>query len=734
MRNFILLLSVLTLILFCNNILFGQTEDDFICGPLDTTLTGDPLNQTGSLFKPAENAPGQYFRALIVFAEFQGSDNWNVPHWAYGSLPDWANDFIDSSPSSNYRDLTFSDYWKQMSMGNFDFIGDVYPIVVPLPSESYYIGGNKNFSACNSDVIDYIASHGFNFSLYDNWGYNSTTHQFYFDEGVGDGYVDMIYIFYRFPTHAQHNSDWFGGIYGRFTAIAKLGDWDKIKGGKHIYGYFGQYGSGITVKDGWRGHIDLIGICAHEYGHYLFGSGHPSYGGVMGGGTYALSGWEREHLGYINYQDAYQDNFTITLGDFIQDGDILRILVPGVPDESKYFLIENHQKLSHYDQIMRGGSIGGGWDFTDNTGAGIYIWRITNGNSFPPTVEFLAADGNYDWATVGTIHNSILCGCDLPDIERTQVDRNNGLSDRQIQEPWGSGTQGKWYDVSVSTHQLELTRNTMGDETDPYNIGYNEIISPWSSPNTYVNGTTNIACRIFSQNNTDITLKVYLTYNSALALPPSKPQFVKVDVSPNYHPLVSWATCIEPDVSSYNIYRSTDPYSSYQLIANVNNDPGINRQSYEDTDIDLPGPGEACKSIIYYYYEVQAVDNTSLTSLNSDPWYIPACGPGGGITKQAVTDNEEKLTKYSLIQNYPNPFNPTTIIKYQIPQDNFVSLKVYNTLGQVVANLVNANKQAGTYEVNFDGSKLSGGVYFYILRVGREGSEYIKAEKMLLLK
>lgn len=72
-------------------------------------------------------------------------------------------------------------------MGNFDFIGDVYPEVVTLRSESYYESGNKDFKDANIDVLDSIDAN-VDFSLYDNWGYNYTTNQFYFNEGVGDGY------------------------------------------------------------------------------------------------------------------------------------------------------------------------------------------------------------------------------------------------------------------------------------------------------------------------------------------------------------------------------------------------------------------------------------------------------------------------------------------------------------------------------------------------------------------
>ncbi len=85
---------------------------------------------------------------------------------------------------------------------------------------------------------------------------------------------------------------------------------------------------------------------------------------------------------------------------------------------------------------------------------------------------------------------------------------------------------------------------------------------------------------------------------------------------------------------------------------------------------------------------------------------------------------------YSLYQNYPNPFNPSTVISYQLPTSGYVSLKVYDLLGREVASLVNEEKTAGNYSIKFDGSKLSGGIYFYRLQAGK----FISTKEMVLIK
>jgi Secretion system C-terminal sorting domain len=85
---------------------------------------------------------------------------------------------------------------------------------------------------------------------------------------------------------------------------------------------------------------------------------------------------------------------------------------------------------------------------------------------------------------------------------------------------------------------------------------------------------------------------------------------------------------------------------------------------------------------------------------------------------------------FSLSQNYPNPFNPTTKIEYRIAKSGFVSLKVYNLLGQEVVTLFSGDEQPGNYSATFDGSKLASGLYFY--RLTAQG--YSKVMKMLMIK
>jgi hypothetical protein len=135
--------------------------------------------------------------------------------------------------------------------------------------------------------------------------------------------------------------------------------------------------------------------------------------------------------------------------------------------------------------------------------------------------------------------------------------------------------------------------------------------------------------------------------------------------------------------------------------------------------------------------------NTGLTdtwimSLTVVGTYLFAGSDRSGVWRRPLSEmitgvNDERTerpARFSLHQNYPNPFNPGTVISYQLLVNNWVTLKVYNVLGQEVATLVNERREAGRYEAVFDGSKLTSGVYYYRLQAGN----YNETKKLLLLR
>jgi hypothetical protein len=108
-------------------------------------------------------------------------------------------------------------------------------------------------------------------------------------------------------------------------------------------------------------------------------------------------------------------------------------------------------------------------------------------------------------------------------------------------------------------------------------------------------------------------------------------------------------------------------------------------------------------------------------------------GPDGIVGISNVSSSVPE--KFSLSQNYPKPFNPATVISFDIPSDvrgqtSDVKLVIYDGLGREVRTLVNSNLSPGSYKVDFDGSNLASGVYFYKLEAG----SFVETKRMMLLK
>ena len=119
------------------------------------------------------------------------------------------------------------------------------------------------------------------------------------------------------------------------------------------------------------------------------------------------------------------------------------------------------------------------------------------------------------------------------------------------------------------------------------------------------------------------------------------------------------------------------------------------------------------------------------------PWggiYAQQISRYGNLGEVIITVSEDNVNyypaEYYLAQNYPNPFNPLTKIRFEIPERSFVTIKVYDLLGREVATLINEEKSAGKYEVEFDGGVISSGIYFYQLTAG----SFSETKKMILLR
>lgn len=139
--------------------------------------------------------------------------------------------------------------------------------------------------------------------------------------------------------------------------------------------------------------------------------------------------------------------------------------------------------------------------------------------------------------------------------------------------------------------------------------------------------------------------------------------------------------------------------------------------------VDEPGPFTYYPADRYLFRFKNIIEFTS--QINSTVTFQP-------LTFEIPTDAADllQLNSFDLKQNYPNPFNPSTTIKYSIPEASKIILLVFDPLGKEVERLVQEETKAGTYEIHFNFERLSSGIYFYQLQVGK----YIETKKMILMK
>jgi hypothetical protein len=130
--------------------------------------------------------------------------------------------------------------------------------------------------------------------------------------------------------------------------------------------------------------------------------------------------------------------------------------------------------------------------------------------------------------------------------------------------------------------------------------------------------------------------------------------------------------------------------------------------------------------------------NTTVQSLTVTDGYLFAGTIGDGVWKRPLSEimtgiensRDQVTLQYILNQNYPNPFNPSTTIRYEIPRQGHVTLKIYNIIGQEVETLIDEQRNAGRGEVVWNASRFSSGVYFSRFRAG----EFTKTMKLILVK
>jgi hypothetical protein len=252
-----------------------------------------------------------------------------------------------------------------------------------------------------------------------------------------------------------------------------------------------------------------------------------------------------------------------------------------------------------------------------------------------------------------------------------------------------------------------------GLEHEIFNNGteniYNIISPSGTRSHVYVSSSYNDLFTIWIEGGSNCLS--YAHYNTY----PSAPQNLSL-ANNGGHPHLTWVQNIDPDVSSYKIYRN---YGGWTCLGTTNN------LYYDDPTI-LIYTGHLASTEVDY--KITGVDLGGLES-QSYSNMVSCNTPGGNPAKLGHTPSDIVMD-YELLQNYPNPFNPSTEIYYQLPNDGNVKLVVSNLMGEEVKTLVDGFQEKGMHNVKFNAGKLASGMYIYKIEAG----SFVQVKKMLLTK
>ncbi|RPI19192.1 MAG: T9SS C-terminal target domain-containing protein [Ignavibacteriae bacterium] len=777
---------LLTLLLLITISINSYTQYHFTCGFSSDNLPDNPPIGNG-MTKPMKTLPttsyDKYFRVLMIFIEFNSdTSSSSSPYWSPNNEPVYMNSLlapIKVLGLDAYEDYKLSDYFNKITLDQFDVIGDVYHIVLPY-NYDYYVN-NGGISAATVDAFESLESDpNFDWDRYDLWRFNSNTQEF---EMVQDDYIDMIYIQHR-------RIDPFNIPYGGVAST--LADFT-TNNGKYVSSESVSYiGSGVTGFDGADMPIEaVLGLFRHEQFHYAYGY-HKPYSTIAGGTDMELCGYELGlapmdmiAVGLGNVINFNSSTTGYSIGDYHTTGDIVKI---STGTSGEYFEITNRQRLLNdgsgrvYDCNMAGDTaMGAPFKQFQDYSKGLYIYHVEGGDGFGYWADLECADGLFNWTVDHSTTPDWSSEQIIPVFKTTGVGYNDDkpatmvgrMSSRDGHSAIGD-YHAKWFAPGVRHTYLgengvdrvftndeddRCSRDCMGDRWDAWKVGYNEVFSPYSSPNTKnrSDDSTGIFVYLESQNGNTANLKIYkvgeggFSEDSILHLtPPSRPMGLTLSMSDcidhKTFPVLTWNHNMEPDmiqiqeplgdVKRYLIYRAEESISNvptqYSQIADIMihaDSPAV----FTDYDAYIQCGIPGLPTLDYRLrYKIKAVDVHNTVSVYSDfvglPVYLWQRPGGDNFTYNE--ENNEPVT-FSLSQNYPNPFNPSTDIKFSIPFSSFVSLKIYNMLGEEVAGLINNEfKETGNYSVRFDGSNLASGVYFYKLEAGLLTS----TKKMILIK
>ena len=680
----------------------GEVQTPPLCGVHSGALALRPRDGAGGIHITS----GGLLRVLVVFASFP-DDETPHPYWPAHGPPLFMSQFIDPDTTTNSQvPFNLTNYFRQMSMGRFHFVGQAIWVESGHSQEEYR---NGSFGRANTNVLQESVDPQVDFSGYDSW----TNEGVYNNINVPDGMVDMIVMVWR-TTMWQFFGEASLGYTAGFTVDGKrieMGFPERV---------LTPLGSGVTCVYPYADSpYQLMQTMVHEVGHWLLGGLHPyngttifgkhAYWGILcNGGRIAscANAYDREQLGWITVPEIQPDQ-DMPLTDYVSTGVAYKYHpVNGEPLE--YFYVENHQGVSVFD------------DVTSNPGdKGVWILHQQGPYVELDNLKIRPSDGNWNWENPAS---TTLCfGQQLPVFMRGVPRTRTGPSHRD-QIPTQTSAVN-WLLVYKDPSDGILCGNFPKGErfTGAFSVEDNSVFSPYSNPGstTWDGQATLFSLEMVNNAGGRITAR----YNSnPLDNAPARrylghdPAFV--DTLPG--PLsLAWGAqwpegqALEADVNWSELERQVGnggPWSTVYAGPAMSWSDSINLYDTSGT-----------ASVIF---RVRVRDTQNKYSSWSNALHASM------MTADGVDNRQESVGGYRLESNYPNPFNPTTRIRFHVSDPCHVTLQVYDVLGKEVRTLVNGQLGPGSHERVFDAGNLAGGVYFYRLQAG----EFVQTKKLLLLR
>lgn len=692
----------------------------------------------------------------------------------------------------NKETQQLSAWYQEVSKGHMQVTGKAYNVFLQYEA-NHYVNTRDGLEIMNQEIYDNLYAQGVRWEEYDNWSGGSGNFS-YKPDGYVDMIIKVHRtlsvngLFYMNSAgYSCLGPDPFGGIEIHVPGNKIIFDgWLNVGSGITIVGTAGGPASKSWVFNIAR---HEIGHYWFGGGHPSSGVGIMGGGDIYLGAWESLKlGYQTSTVVDFNPASKYQ---LYDISARYSNGEILKVPING---EDEFFLITNRRQVSYFDRTMLGDTTDGIWnrvlDPSVDYGKGVYIYhhKSYQGTEYTETNDLECADGLWNWVQTGydapdwNPKDKI-----LPVLVRTTPVRNandDGMwtdinfykkANKDGRDVAGRRAdninEGKWFSLGKKLSQSSdgvdryftnieenwTSREKDGDRWDAWKKDYNEIFSPYSSPSTYNwdNKNSGIFIWITYQDSNRVDFKIYRVgirgydLNKILEdTPPSRPMGIKME---DYiragntvcNPKITWTQNTEPDMISnidsklhYKIFRSITsgrnpvPADYIEIESDAKFFPNENPY-YIDTTINKLN---CFKSDNFNYldpkpvrYYVKAVDKTNLVSVPSD--FVSTVGTINSPVG-ILNNNEPLIKEFKLEQNFPNPFNPSTNIKYDLPKDIFVAIKIYDVLGREIKTLVNEFKNKGSYIVSLNGSEFASGIYFYKITAG----DYIQIKRMMLIK